>query len=164
MSLVKAAIFTWCMSVGPSVPERPERPPTQLHGEGTYYGTEHDEQFYGKRMANGETFRPNERATLATKSVPLGELVLVETPGTGQAMWLRNTDRGPYVVETRGGDVKPVTPTYEPKAGEEWIRVADLSVLAAKKLGVYHGGMYEVRVRYWKRESETTIARWSDGG
>lgn len=158
MHFAKMLCYAWMMSVSPQAPDPPEKPPVQLHGEGTYYGTEHDTQFYGSHMANGEPFRPNKRATIATKSVPLGELVLVETPGTGKAMWLRNTDRGPYVVEAADGSVKPVDATYTPKPGEEWIRVADLSVLAAKKLGVYNGGMYEVRVRYAKERSGTRVA------
>lgn len=158
MSIVKAAIFTWSIAVQPTVPEPPEKLPVQLQGHGSYYGTSEDTQFWGSHMANGEPFEPKKRATIATKpppeGPPLGTWVLVETPKTGRSMWLERTDSGPYTVKTPAGDIKPVTPQYSPNPGEQWVRVADLSVKAAKQLGVYGGGIFEIRVRYWSDDVE----------
>jgi len=43
-----------------------------------------------------------------------------------------------------------VIPKYQPKAGEHWIRVADLSVKAAQELGVYQEGMFHIEIAFWK--------------
>lgn len=79
--------------------------------------------FHGKRTANGEIYDQN-ALTAAHRSLPLGTQVMVTNLENGQAIEIRINDRGPFV------------------AG----RIIDLSLAAAKSIGVYAPGTALVRV------------------
>ena len=145
MSFIKALIFAGVAFTGtPEIPEPPEKPPVQQTGISTTYGLG---GFHGDTMANGEAFKPKKEITCAHKSIPLGTVIYVESVDSGNMISCRITDRGPYTVEDADGDVKPVTPAYELKEGESWVRILDMSVKASKALGEW--GHYDVRLRYW---------------
>ena len=79
--------------------------------------------FHGKRTANGEIYDQN-ALTAAHRSLPLGTQVMVTNLKNGRAIEVRINDRGPFVEE----------------------RVIDLSLAAAKSIGVYAPGTAPVRI------------------
>jgi rare lipoprotein A len=76
--------------------------------------------FEGKKTASGETFDP-EAMTMAHRTLPFGTLVRVTNVENDRSVEVRVNDRGPYV------------------AG----RIADLSLGAARKLGMVDDGVVE---------------------
>ena len=79
--------------------------------------------FHGKRTANGEIYDQN-ALTAAHRSLPLGTLVMVKNLENRQAIKVRINDRGPFVEG----------------------RIIDLSLAAAKRIGVYAPGTALVRI------------------
>jgi rare lipoprotein A len=75
------------------------------------------------RTASGERFNVNALAA-AHKSLPFGSKVRVIDLKTGKSVIVRINDRGPYI---RG-------------------RIIDLTVGAARELGMYHQGVARVRI------------------
>jgi rare lipoprotein A len=76
-----------------------------------------------RRTASGERFNVNALAA-AHKSLPFGSKVRVIDLKTGKSVIVRINDRGPYI---RG-------------------RIIDLTVGAARELGMYHQGVARVRI------------------
>lgn len=79
--------------------------------------------FHGKRTANGEIYDQH-ALTAAHRSLPLGTQVMVTNLESGRAIEVRINDRGPFA---KG-------------------RIIDLSLVAAKSIGVYAPGTALVRV------------------
>lgn len=88
-------------------------------GVASWYG----EQFHGKQAANGEVF-DMEALTAAHRTMPLGSVVRVVNLSNGKFLYVRITDRGPYVNG----------------------RILDLSRGAAARLGMEQGGLAIVQV------------------
>lgn len=88
-------------------------------GMASWYGP----GFHGKRTANGEIYDQH-ALTAAHRSLPLGTNVMVTNLENEQAIEVRINDRGPFV----GG------------------RIIDLSLVAAKSIGVYAPGTALVRI------------------
>jgi rare lipoprotein A len=88
-------------------------------GVASWYG----EQFHGKQAANGEIF-DMEALTAAHRTMPLGSVVRVVNLVNGKHVYVRITDRGPYVNG----------------------RILDLSHAAAVQLGMEHGGLAHIQV------------------
>lgn len=89
-------------------------------GYASFYGEGHD----GRPTANGEAFRP-EGVSAAHRTLPLPSYVEVTSLDTGQTILVRVNDRGPF--------------------GEN--RIIDLSLGAARLLGIENQGVAPVRVR-----------------
>lgn len=100
------------------VPSAPEALFTQT-GLASFYGRAHD----GKTTASGESFDPNQ-FTAAHRSLAFGTLVRVTNLENGQTVTVKVIDRGPYV---RG-------------------RIIDVSLAAAKALGMTDKGVTRVRL------------------
>ncbi|MGI9374328.1 MAG: septal ring lytic transglycosylase RlpA family protein [Hyphomicrobiales bacterium] len=77
----------------------------------------------GKVTANGEAYRPN-GLTAAHRYLPFGTKVRVKNLRNGRSVVLRINDRGPFVGK----------------------RVIDVSLGAARKLGMLKSGLVKVRV------------------
>ncbi|HKU36618.1 MAG TPA: septal ring lytic transglycosylase RlpA family protein [Polyangiales bacterium] len=90
-----------------------------LEGVASWYG----EDFAGRSTANGEVYDPNEY-TAAHRTLPFGTILRVTRKKTGDWVLVRINDRGPY------GKRK---------------RLLDLSRQAAKRLGMLHDGVAQVR-------------------
>jgi len=88
-------------------------------GKASWYGG----KFHGRKTASGERY--NQWAmTAAHKKLPFGTHVRVTNLTNGRCCVVRINDRGPFV----------------------WGRVIDLSVTAAKQIGVYSAGVAPVRL------------------
>ena len=92
-----------------------------LRGKASYYGM--GDGFAGRKTANGEIFDPNQ-LTAAHRTLPLGTRVRVTNLDNGKQVVVRINDRGPYV---------------------SW-RIIDLSVAAARQLGMMHSGVANVKL------------------
>lgn len=79
--------------------------------------------FHGKRTANGERFNA-QALTMAHRTLPFGTMVRVTNLRNGRSVVLRVNDRGPWA---RG-------------------RIADVSVAAARALGMHGHGVVRARL------------------
>ncbi len=93
----------------------------------SYYGP----KFHGRPTASGEIFDMN-GLTAAHKTLQLGTIIKVTYPKTGKSVIVKVNDRGPFIA---GRDL-------------------DLSLGAAKKLGLVNEGVGKVNV---------TIIKWGTG-
>lgn len=88
-------------------------------GEASYYGPE----LAGRPTASGETFNPA-RMTAAHRTLPFGSRVRVTNQRTGRSVVVRINDRGPFAKN----------------------RVIDLSLAAAREIGLARAGVAPVRL------------------
>ena len=88
-------------------------------GKASFYS----KRFTGRQTASGERLH-HDSLTCAHRTYPFGTILKVTNPANGQSVLVRVTDRGPYV---RG-------------------RVIDLSVRAAKEIGIISQGIAPVIV------------------
>jgi len=88
-------------------------------GKASFYAND----FHGRTTANGETFNMNQ-LTAAHPSLPFGTWVRVTNMRTGKDVVVRINDRGPFV---KG-------------------RIIDLSIGAAKELGILKSGTAQVKL------------------
>lgn len=88
-------------------------------GKASYYA----KSFNGRRTASGERLHPDS-LTCAHRTYPFGTRLRVHNPANGRTVYVRVTDRGPFV---RG-------------------RIIDLSWRAAKELGIIAQGVAMVVV------------------
>ena len=88
-------------------------------GKASFYA----KKFTGRRTANGERLH-HDSLTCAHRTYPFGTMLKVTNPANGQSVVVRVTDRGPYV---KG-------------------RIIDLSVRAARELGIIAQGIASVVV------------------
>jgi rare lipoprotein A len=108
---------------GPGPGETIAPPPTKSRyvevGMASWYGPKYNH----RRAADGTVYDQNEM-TAAHRTLPLGSIVRVTNLKNGQKATLRITDRGPFVTD----------------------RMIDLSIGAAKALGIWPHGTSQVRV------------------
>ncbi|MBI2683246.1 MAG: septal ring lytic transglycosylase RlpA family protein [Acidobacteriales bacterium] len=88
-------------------------------GLASWYGP----PYHNRKSASGEVFDMHD-LTAAHKTLPMNSIVRVTALGTGKSVIVRINDRGPFV-----GD-----------------RILDLSLGAAKEIGVWRAGLARVRV------------------
>jgi rare lipoprotein A len=88
-------------------------------GMASWYGP----NYHAHRGANGEIYDQN-GVSAAHRTLPMGSLIKVTNLQTGQTAIMRITDRGPFVPD----------------------RIIDLSIGAAKQVGVWRPGTARVRV------------------
>lgn len=88
-------------------------------GTASWYG----KRFHGRRTASGERFDMN-GLTAAHRTLPFGTRVRVRSVATGREVVVRINDRGPRSRQ----------------------RVIDLSLGAARELGIHRGGTAEVQL------------------
>ncbi len=97
----------------------PVKPIKVWVGNASWYGPEFD----GKKTANGEKF-DSESMTAAHPNLPFGSWVKVVNPRNGKFEYVRINDRGPY------------------QEGRE----IDVSYRVARKIGLIHSGVSQVRL------------------
>jgi rare lipoprotein A len=97
----------------------PVRPIKSWVGNASWYGPGFD----GKKTANGEIF-DRESLTAAHPNLPFGSVLRLVNPRNGKSELVRINDRGPY------------------QEGRE----IDVSYRVARKLGLIHSGVNQVRL------------------
>ena len=102
-------------------------------GDASWYG----EPFHGRRTANGEVYDMN-KISAAHKKLTFGTHVRVDNLANGSSLVVRINDRGPFV---KG-------------------RIIDVSLGAAKKLGMVEAGVVPVRLTVVRAPEAATT---SDG-
>jgi rare lipoprotein A len=103
-------------------------------GMASWYGPPYDR----RRGANGEVYDQN-AITAAHRTLPMGSLIRVTNLQTGQSAMMRITDRGPFVPD----------------------RTIDLSVGAAKAVGVWRPGTARVRIDVYEAPKPINVGgRW----
>ena len=117
----------------PSQPDVEGRPVSSETGLASWYGP----PYHGRKGADGTVYDQN-AMTAANLTLPLGTTVRVTNLATGQSAVVRITDRGPFV---RG-------------------RIIDLSLAAAKAIGVYLPGVAKVRVDAFAPSTPPPAGRW----
>jgi rare lipoprotein A len=127
-ALVATLTLSTAVSATPSVnstQSRPSLPSKQLIaqsvGQASYYGNEPGEG--GPLTANGERYNSG-ALTAAHRTLPFGTRVRVTSPNTGRSVVVRINDRGPFVGN----------------------RIIDLSVGAARAIGLTNSGVGTVRM------------------
>lgn len=93
--------------------------------------------YHHRRGADGSIFDQN-ALTAAHRELPMGTIVRVTNLATGQSVLARISDRGPFIPG----------------------RTLDLSMAAAKAIGIYRTGVAKVRVEAWDRPGADPEGRW----
>lgn len=94
--------------------------------------------YKGRKSANGQVF-DDHALTAAHRTLPMGSLLVVTNLKTGQSSPMRVTDRGPFVPD----------------------RNLDLTIAAAKALGVYLPGTAPIRVDVYRTPKPIEVGgRW----
>jgi rare lipoprotein A len=99
----------------------------QQKGKATFYTRKWD----GRKTASGERLY-NDSLVCAHKTHKFGTLLLVKNPANGKEVVVKVIDRGPYV---KG-------------------RIIDLSIRAARELGILNQGVAVVEVSVYKKPTE----------
>ena len=95
--------------------------------------------YHNRRGSNGEIYNMH-AMTAAHRTLPLGSIVRVTNPKTGNSVLVRITDRGPFVEG----------------------RILDLSLAAAKKVDLLQAGVAMVRIEVMRAPSPLeTGGRWA---
>jgi rare lipoprotein A len=103
-------------------------------GLASWYGP----NYHHKAAADGSVFDQNEM-TAAHRTLPLGTIVRVTNLATGDQVVVRITDRGPFAPG----------------------RVLDLSMGAAKAVGIYRAGVAKVRVEAFANPTADPAGKWA---
>lgn len=106
-----------------TAPQPPAEPFFTQTGLASFYGRGHD----GKITANGESF-DHQDFTAAHRTLAFGTIVRVTNLDNGQTVTVKITDRGPFV---RG-------------------RIIDVSLAAARALGMQEQGVARVRLEAFR--------------
>lgn len=102
-------------------------------GMASWYGP----PYHNRAAADGSIFDQN-AMTAAHRTLPMGSTLRVTNTATNQSVLVRVTDRGPFV------------------AG----RVLDLSLAAAKAIGVWRPGVAQVKIEAFPHASPDPAGKW----
>jgi rare lipoprotein A len=102
-------------------------------GMASWYGP----PYHNHQAADGSVFDQN-ALTAAHRTLPMGTMVRVTNVATNESVVVKITDRGPFV------------------AG----RTLDLSLAAAKAIGVYRAGVAKVKVEAFARPGSDPEGKW----
>lgn len=119
---VMVGLLAGCAPRATRPTRREEPPPPRAYleeGLASYYGP----GLAGRPTASGETFNP-QKLTAAHRKLPFGTCLRVVNMENGRSVEVRVNDRGPFVRE----------------------RVVDVSLAAAKQLGMLDKGLVRVRL------------------
>ena len=118
---------------GPTFDDTSGPPISTETGLASWYGPN-----YNRRAAADGTVYDQDGMTAAHRTLPMGSTARITNLTTGQQVYVRITDRGPFAPG----------------------RILDLSVGAAKAVGVYRAGVARVRVEAFAHTSADPPGRW----
>ena len=93
--------------------------------------------YHNRQAADGSIFDQN-ALTAAHRTLPMGSTVRVTNLDTGESVVVKITDRGPFVTN----------------------RILDLSLAAAKAVGLYQKGVAKVKVEVYAHPGSDPAGRW----
>jgi rare lipoprotein A len=102
-------------------------------GLASWYGP----PYHNRQAADGSVFDQN-ALTVAHRTLPMGTFVRVTNLQTGESVIAKVTDRGPFVQG----------------------RTLDLSLAAAKAIGVYRAGVAKVKIEAFAKPNADPEGRW----
>src|SRR5439155_18992766 len=108
-------------------PPVPRVASSELEGLASYYA----EPYHGRRTASGEIFDSYRELTAAHRTLPFNTLVRVTNKTNGREVDVRINDRGPWVEG----------------------RVIDLSVRAAREIGLVRAGVVPVKLKVLSQQA-----------
>lgn len=121
----------------PSTPteerDLPVRPTYTEVGLASWYGP----PYHNRQAADGSIFDQN-ALTVAHRTLPMGTIVRVTNVATGESVIAKVTDRGPFIPG----------------------RTLDLSLAAAKAIGVYRAGVAKVKIDEYVPSTADPEGRW----
>jgi len=118
----------------PAQPAEPEGKPISTEvGLASWYGP----PYHNHPGADGSIFDQN-AITVAHRTLPMGTIVRVTNIATGESIIAKVTDRGPFVQG----------------------RTLDLSLAAAKAIGVYRAGVAKVKIEAFAKPDADPAGRW----
>jgi rare lipoprotein A len=118
----------------PVDPDAPDgRPVSTEIGLASWYGP----PYHNRQAADGSVFDQN-ALTAAHRTLPMGTVVRVTNVATGESVLCRITDRGPFVPG----------------------RTLDLSLAAAKAIGVYRAGVAKVKIEAFPPPNADPEGKW----
>jgi len=118
----------------PVSPEEAQGKPVSTEvGLASWYGP----PYHNRAGADGSIYNEN-ALTVAHRTLPMGTVVRVTNISTGESVLARVTDRGPFVPG----------------------RILDLSLAAAKSIGVYRAGVAKVRIEAFAKPGADPEGRW----
>lgn len=109
------------------------KPVLTQFGAASWYGP----PYHNRAAADGSIFDQN-AMTAAHRTLPMGSTVRVTNVATNQSVLVRITDRGPFVPG----------------------RILDLSLGAAKAIGVWRPGVAEVKIEAFAHATNDPAGRW----
>jgi rare lipoprotein A len=123
LGVITAFLLTGCASTSRqrATPSSPVPPSNEggIIGEASYYA----HKYHGRKTASGEIYDMN-KLTAAHRTLPFGVTVRVTELSSNRSVIVRINDRGPFA---RG-------------------RIIDVSLAAAKRLGIVQSGHGKVRI------------------
>lgn len=121
-------------TVPPSVFEETRGKPISTEiGLASWYGP----PYHNRQAADGSIF-DQDALTAAHRTLPMGTTVRVTNIATGESVIAKITDRGPFIPG----------------------RTLDLSLAAAKAIGVYRAGVAEVKIEAFAHPAADPAGRW----
>ena len=127
-------------ALAPAAPEPADAPDPTLGkpvstevGMASWYGP----PYHNHQAADGSVFDQN-ALTAAHRELPMGTMVRVTNLATNQSVVVKITDRGPFVTG----------------------RTLDLSLAAAKAIGVYRMGLAKVKVEAYAHPGSDPVGKW----
>lgn len=117
----------------PSQAKNLGRPVASEVGLASWYGP----PYHHRQAADGSVFDQN-ALTAAHRTLPLGTMVKVTNAASGESVVVKITDRGPFVQG----------------------RILDLSLAAAKAIGVYRAGVARVRIDVYAHATADVAGHW----
>ena len=114
----------------PAAPAQQQMPPKFASAKGAYQiglSSYYAHDFHGRPTASGEIFDMN-GLSAAHRELPLGTIIRVTHMGNGRSVILKVNDRGPFVEN----------------------RILDLSLGAARELGMIQEGVARVKIEIIK--------------
>jgi rare lipoprotein A len=117
-------------------PEQPDdaegKPVSTEVGLASWYGP-----YMNRKAADGSAY-DGQGMTAAHRTLPMGTMVRVTNLTTNQSVLVKITDRGPFVAN----------------------RTLDLSIAAARAIGVYKMGVAQVRIEAFAKPGADPAGRW----
>lgn len=127
-----------------------ETPPVQQVGKMSFYNAPYgDNGLRGDGITASGELLTRVDLTIAHRTLPMHSVVLLEDPATGNRLWVRVNDSGPFGCLDEQGDWHVAV---WPIDGCEYRGIGDMNWPVANALGVDKDkGLNTIKIRYFKK-------------